>query len=702
MAFTWQRRTQPNRTEAFDDQGWAATFTDGSRTVGVRGAPRTFTEQSAGIADDFARSTTDGWGNSPNGGKWYSVGGVVTAYSSDGNRGVMHVTTPGIAYRSLITNAHTDIDASVRMRSSGDTNRLGVQQGMVLGYADTNNYYMATMSVVPGNIADAFDRTVSGGWGKATSGQGWMLSGGAPEHYSVANNAGVHSLQTVNSSLRSLLTASADFDCRVKIATSALAQGSSILTSILARYQDANNYYLFRVRFSSAPASRPLFIGVQKQQAGVATSLGPEVATGVNHVAGTYVWVRASCVGAQLRMKLWADGSAEPATWQTEVTDTTFTAAGQAGVRSLVSAGNTNPLPVTVSYTEFGLTQLNSAVGSVQLTLQRRAQAVTKTVATTTLTALPYTPTAYWLRVVTEGKIVRVRIWPDGATEPTQWHVSFTAPTAPAGNVGMRAYCSQEAPRLPVTFYFDTYRLRGRWVQPPVITHNVWVRLLESAFVGTVNEAWLTARLADNTVDILATSLQYLTAAPPVISGGVQISGDANYSSLYSDGGRRSGGDFNDYIGQDWHYSATSVNVADPLFLHCLDCAGFVRMVFGYRGGFPLGLSANTGKLPRTSYNLAYAAPGTMVASHSTAPPSLAALQIGDVLYFCKPTGDPSQAESQVDHVGIYLGKDTADRFRFISSRRTINGPTLADVGGASLIDDSGQYGQTLRAIRRL
>lgn len=55
-----------------------------------------------------------------------------------------------------------------------------------------------------------------------------------------------------------------------------------------------------------------------------------------------------------------------------------------------------------------------------------------------------------------------------------------------------------------------------------------------------------------------------------------------------------------------------------------------------------------------------------------------------------------------VDHVGIYLSLDTAGRRRFVSSRKTVNGPTMSDLGGASLLDGAGTYTRTLHTVHRV
>ena len=70
----------------------------------------------------------------------------------------------------------------------------------------------------------------------------------------------------------------------------------------------------------------------------------------------------------------------------------------------------------------------------------------------------------------------------------------------------------------------------------------------------------------------------------------------------------------------------------------------------------------------------------------------------GDLVFFDAATDDGTR----IDHVGIYLGTDTAGRPRFLSSRKGINGPTLGDHRGKSLLDGTGLYAAAFRAVRSL
>lgn len=232
------------------------------------------------------------------------------------------------------------------------------------------------------------------------------------------------------------------------------------------------------------------------------------------------------------------------------------------------------------------------------------------------------------------------------------------------------------------------------------VTTTTWVRLLSQPFSGTVDQTWLTARLADTSGDVLATALQYVIGAAPIYDEtGLRIAGDADYGPLNADGTRQEGSDFNDYLGIAWTYpSGTDNPEADQI--GALDCSGFVRMVFGYRRGIPLTLEPNAGaSLPRRAYQQEASAPGiTVIANSGSAPQSRSALAPGDLVFFDADTGDGTQ----IDHVAIFLGQDSGGHDRFLSSRKSANGPTMGDLNGRSILDGTGTYASAFRAARRL
>jgi cell wall-associated NlpC family hydrolase len=251
----------------------------------------------------------------------------------------------------------------------------------------------------------------------------------------------------------------------------------------------------------------------------------------------------------------------------------------------------------------------------------------------------------------------------------------------------------------------------------PVIT-TTWVRLLPTPFSGTVDattETWLTQELADTSVDVLSTTMQYIEAALPITSGNLQIAGDANYGPWVTPtplgtSTRAEGSDFNDYLQIPWNYG-TITDTAEITEALSLDCSGFVRMVYGYRNGLPLTLTPNATAIPRKSFQILDSAPGVVSIPVSTSDGTpqgtpvvvptayFSRLNAGDIVFFDADTGDGTQ----IDHVCIYLGRDTAGHYRFISSRKSANGPTLGDTGGRSTLDGTSTYywPKTFRAARR-
>ena len=134
-----------------------------------------------------------------------------------------------------------------------------------------------------------------------------------------------------------------------------------------------------------------------------------------------------------------------------------------------------------------------------------------------------------------------------------------------------------------------------------------------------------------------------------------------------------------------------------------MDCSGFVRMVYGRRMGIPMCFHENFDEinLPRGTKDIGPSGPGILVEDSPSTPPPLDNIQIGDVVLFDADTGEPT--EGQIDHNGIFLGVDGNGNYRFISSRKTANGPTFADLGGQSTIDlpSGSTYSSRLRKIRR-
>jgi hypothetical protein len=284
------------------------------------------------------------------------------------------------------------------------------------------------------------------------------------------------------------------------------------------------------------------------------------------------------------------------------------------------------------------------------------------------------------------------------------------APTASmaAGNrtvtkVGNTAVVSDDGGWLATfTSGARTVTLRGgsRTLSEPnvaaTVTSGVRVRLLPVPFSGTVDNVWLDETLASRSPDLLDLSLQYIAGSLDVYNAGsVRIAGDAKYAS---------GADFNDYLGLTWGYVSsdrrTTTDSPESSEYGSTDCTGYVRLVFGYRGGYPLTTDryADGVGIPRTPGAMATSGPGAVIVADRGVQAQVdASIRPGDIVFFDANTSDGKA----IDHVGIYLGRDSNGRARFISSRRTPDGPTMGDVGGASVIDGTGYYATGFRSVRR-
>ncbi|MBP2323396.1 cell wall-associated NlpC family hydrolase [Kibdelosporangium banguiense] len=238
------------------------------------------------------------------------------------------------------------------------------------------------------------------------------------------------------------------------------------------------------------------------------------------------------------------------------------------------------------------------------------------------------------------------------------------------------------------------------------VTTNAWVRLAPQAWKQGDESAdwlrpWLTKAMSDKSPDVLAVAMEYLDgAAEQKNAEGVRFRGDASFGPVASTGaGRLERSDFYDYLGVPWTFADGTRTKPDSKHYGAVDCSGFVRLVYGYRMEYPLlGTNTRGPGLPRRAYAIAAFGPGvTPVPNTGQRSTAYDALQPGDLVFF-----EVEGGADELDHAGIYLGADSDGRHRFMSSRERINGPTLGDVGGTSLLDDGGMYSRGFRAARRI
>ncbi|WP_416970515.1 NlpC/P60 family protein [Streptomyces sp. 4F14] len=353
--------------------------------------------------------------------------------------------------------------------------------------------------------------------------------------------------------------------------------------------------------------------------------------------------------------------------------------------------------------------------GVVQLRVEKEvADAVTSLAPALDLATGVPANTDWTIRVRRESDRIRVKAWRTASAEPSGWAVDVTDATFTKGRVGLRALASTGCTNLPVTARVSRFQVdAANWATPPSVTHDEWVRLLPSAYDGVwtpdleraVRE--LSGSLAPDT---LAYAAMFLGGAPAVTAGsgqaaGRRVLGEAGYGFLDPRGYRYEGADFHEYMDTGWTFDDGSFTDRSSKQAGNLDCSGYTRMVYGYHLGVPLAAGTDTSglRLPRKSRDMATHSPGALIArTDGTTPPSAELLQPGDLVLFNADSGDDDAASATVDHVGIYLGLDSAGKRRFVSSRKTVNGPTMSDLGGASLLDGAGTYARTLHTVHRI
>ncbi|MHC5908827.1 NlpC/P60 family protein [Streptomyces sp. S6] len=249
----------------------------------------------------------------------------------------------------------------------------------------------------------------------------------------------------------------------------------------------------------------------------------------------------------------------------------------------------------------------------------------------------------------------------------------------------------------------------ARTTDAKVVTRS-WVRLLPQAWTrGAEHSAWfkgwLKSSLDSRAPDILAVAFDYVAGAPArTTAAGVGYSGAARYTpdaAGQDKSKRRTGSDFYDYLATSWTFPDTVTRRPEKDRARSVDASGYVRLVYGYRSGLPLnsGDGATGNGLQRTPDAIARGRLGIPVIPLTDhRPTTVHQLQPGDLVLF-KTQDLPA---GRIGHIGIYLGLDTTDHPRFISSRKNADGPTMGDKGATSRLDGDGYYAQGLRAARRL
>ncbi|WP_327309548.1 NlpC/P60 family protein [Streptomyces sp. NBC_01298] len=158
--------TGPTRTQVLDSTGATlAILTVGSKTVQMRGQSRTFTEQKKVFTDDFQRTISPEWGQSPGGGTWRSLLGTESKFEVDGSKGVILMDAVNTSrWASLFDEDIGDVNAHMVLSVDEVPTGASCSTSLSIGYTGTSNNYRARLlfSTVAGNVQLALDKETGG------------------------------------------------------------------------------------------------------------------------------------------------------------------------------------------------------------------------------------------------------------------------------------------------------------------------------------------------------------------------------------------------------------------------------------------------------------------------------------------------------------------------------------------------------------
>jgi PKD repeat protein len=214
-----------------------------------------------------------------------------------------------------------------------------------------------TVSAAPVLIAsDAFARTVSAGWG--TADQGGAYQAAVASGLSVSGGLATAVMAAAGSGPGGILTSVSQQNVNIVVDTSVgrIANGSGSMAILLARHANGGDYRL-KERFL---ADGTIHLAISRVVAGAETTIQEVAVPAVTYTPGTQLRVRFQVSGSgitTLAGKVWAVGSAEPATPQLQLTDTTaaLQAPGAVGLLAYLS-GSATDAPVTASFDNLSVT----------------------------------------------------------------------------------------------------------------------------------------------------------------------------------------------------------------------------------------------------------------------------------------------------------------------------------------------------------
>lgn len=203
--------------------------------------------------------------------------------------------------------------------------------------------------------ADAFERTVTGGWGSADRGGTWTTSGSASV-WSVATGTG-RAVLAAGAGARATLPVNArDSSTRFTLRTDKTPSGGGQYFTVYSRVVGTSDYHA-KIRYESTGRATVWLERATPTLTTLTSAVYPFTV-----ITGTTVNVRFDVVGGSpttLRFRAWKAGTEEPTTWIATATDSTaaLQANGSLAFYPYLSSSTTNA-PVTYTVDNLSVTPL--------------------------------------------------------------------------------------------------------------------------------------------------------------------------------------------------------------------------------------------------------------------------------------------------------------------------------------------------------
>lgn len=201
---------------------------------------------------------------------------------------------------------------------------------------------------------DAFTRTVGSGWGTSPANGAWSAAtAGGTATTDVTSNTGRHVITTAGASALTYISDVAIRDVEVTVSVTigdADISGGFVTAGIMLRGQSTSSFIHVALVVNPDETVSLWLLDTPSTFATGAINLSP-----VYTYSGQQWTIKAQIEGRTLRGKAWPTATPEPLDWQGRAVIPSPLGAGWVGVRSTVSASNTDTKPIVISHDDFAI-----------------------------------------------------------------------------------------------------------------------------------------------------------------------------------------------------------------------------------------------------------------------------------------------------------------------------------------------------------